>query len=189
MTDAILLVACALLAGAVGALAVAVRRLRRSVAELGMRVVESRGLVTGARAPSSTNGLGGSPSTGETVRDVAADGGRHAAGSATEEEYVITRLGIVDAEAEALEQPDARLFADLLLRESVVKAASFAHGVRRGLSPESRNRIWFEMRREVKRVRRARKAEEREAIREWKARQRAAQRDGRRDGQREDDAA
>jgi hypothetical protein len=61
-----------------------------------------------------------------------------------------------------------------VLRETVVKAASFAYGVRRGLSPANRNRIWFEMRREVKRARKERKAEEREAVREWRARQRAA---------------
>ncbi len=74
----------------------------------------------------------------------------------------------------AVEPPDARLFADLVLRESVVRAASLAYGVRRGLSPANRNRIRFEMRREVKRARKDRKAEEREAIREWRARQRAA---------------
>ena len=86
-------------------------------------------------------------------------------------EFVITRLGEEPAQpAPALE---ARLFADIVLRESVVKAASWAHGVRQGLSPANRNRIWFEMRREVKRARKERKAEEREAIREWRARRRA----------------
>ena len=72
---------------------------------------------------------------------------------------------------------ESRLFADLVLRETVVKAASFVYGVRRGLSPANRNRIWFEMRREVKRARKERKAEEREAVREWRARQRAAVRE------------
>lgn len=65
------------------------------------------------------------------------------------------------------------LFADLVLRETVVKAASLAYGIRRGLDPETRNRIRFEMRREVRRSRRQRKADTRQAVREWKARQRA----------------
>jgi hypothetical protein len=109
--------------------------------------------VTGAGAPSSTNG---------------------------DAEYVITRLGD-ELENEPAPAVEPRLFADIVLRESVVKAASFVYGVRRGLSPANRNRIWFEMRREVKRARKERKAEEREAVREWRARQRAAVR--------EDDAA
>ena len=68
---------------------------------------------------------------------------------------------------------DGRLFADLVLRESVVRAASWAAGVRRALSPQNRNRIAFEMRREVKRSRRARRAEVAEAMRAHRARQRA----------------
>jgi hypothetical protein len=89
---------------------------------------------------------------------------------------VITRLG--DPEAEADNEPgptlETKLFADVVLRETVVKAASLAYGVRRGLSPANRNRIWFEMRREVKRARKERRAEEREAIREYRARRRNA---------------
>jgi hypothetical protein len=88
------------------------------------------------------------------------------------DEFVITRLG------EEPEEPaptlETKLFADVVLRETVVKAASLAYGVRRGLSPANRNRIWFEMRREVKRARKERKAEEREAIREYRARRRSA---------------
>jgi hypothetical protein len=64
-----------------------------------------------------------------------------------------------------------------VLRESVVKAASWAYAVRRGLSPANRNRIRFEMRRELKRVRKDRKAEEREAIRQYRARRRAGVRE------------
>ena len=92
---------------------------------------------------------------------------------ATAEEFVITRLG--EESDEAAPVLETRLFADVVLRETVVKAASFAHGVRRGLSPANRNRIWFEMRREVKRARKDRRAEERQAIRDWRARQRATQ--------------
>ena len=61
-----------------------------------------------------------------------------------------------------------------MLRETVVQAASLFHGVRRALSPENRNRIRFEMRREVKRSRKQRRADLREARRDWEARQRAA---------------
>ncbi len=67
----------------------------------------------------------------------------------------------------------APLFADIVLRETVVQAAALAAGLRRALSPESRNRIRFEMRREVKRARKQRRADLREARREWEARQRA----------------
>ena len=65
------------------------------------------------------------------------------------------------------------LFADLVLRETVVKAAALVHGLRRALAPETRNRIRFEMRREVKRARKQRRADTRQARREWTSRQRA----------------
>jgi hypothetical protein len=51
------------------------------------------------------------------------------------------------------------------LVESAVRVASLAHGVRRALSAESRNRIRFEMGREVKRSRRQRRREVRHARR------------------------
>jgi hypothetical protein len=91
-------------------------------------------------------------------------------------EYVITRLGDDVPEPDLPAVPgriEGSLFADLVLRETVVKAAALVHGVRRGLAPEVRNRIRFEVRREVKRARRARRAELKEARREWGARQRA----------------
>jgi hypothetical protein len=66
----------------------------------------------------------------------------------------------------------APLFADMVLRESVLQAAALAAGLRRALSPESRNRIRFEMRREVKRARKQRRADLRAARRDWEARQR-----------------
>ena len=47
----------------------------------------------------------------------------------------------------------------MLRKETVVQTASLLHGLRRALSPETRNRIWFEMRREVKRSRKQRRAE------------------------------
>ncbi len=86
-------------------------------------------------------------------------------------EFVITGLGQVE---DPPPPPiDRALFADLVLRETVVKAASLAHGVRRAVSPEVRNRIRFEMRREVKRARKQRRTDVREAVREWEARRRA----------------
>ena len=92
-----------------------------------------------------------------------------------ETSYVITGLGEQPADPEPTERVDSALFADLVLRETVVKAASLVHGVRRALDPETRNRIRFEMKREVKRARKQRRADTREAVREWEARQRAAQ--------------
>jgi hypothetical protein len=94
-------------------------------------------------------------------------------------QYVITHLGepepeADDEEVEASPAVASGMFADLLLRETVVQTASLLHGVRRALSPENRNRIRFEMRREVKRSRKQRRADVREARREWESRQRAA---------------
>lgn len=45
------------------------------------------------------------------------------------------------------------------LREALVRTVSLGHGVRRALSPDSRDRILLEMRAEVRRSRRQRKAE------------------------------
>ncbi len=60
---------------------------------------------------------------------------------------------------------EGRLFADLVVRETVVKAAGWAHGVRRAWTPEARFRMRHAMRREVKRSRKSRRAELREARR------------------------
>jgi hypothetical protein len=98
---------------------------------------------------------------------------------AAEPEFVITRLGDPEpATPEPAAPIGGALFADLVLRETAVKAASLAYGVRRALDPETRNRIRFEMKREVKRARKQRKADTRQARREWEARQRAALDDG-----------
>jgi len=90
--------------------------------------------------------------------------------------YLITRVG------EAPESPsepsyvpariEGKLFADIVLRETVVKTAALTHGVLRALTPENRNRIRFEMKREVRRSRKQRRADLRTARREWEARQR-----------------
>ncbi len=93
---------------------------------------------------------------------------------ATEAEFVITGLG---SEPEPEPPPaapiDGPAFADTVLRETVVKAASLAHGVRRGLAPATRNRIRFEMKQEVRRARRQRRADLKQAQRDLHARQRA----------------
>jgi hypothetical protein len=163
MITAALLLVCVLLAGAASAFLVALRRVEARLA-----VLESHGLATGASAPSSTSAEQRELVSDPQVEEVAQRPSRDPA----TEEYVITQLGLeTDEPAPTLE---AKLFADVVLRETVVKAASWAHGIRHGLSPASRNRIWFEMRREVKRARKERKAEEREAVREWRARRRAA---------------
>lgn len=91
--------------------------------------------------------------------------------SAPEAEFVITGLG--QPEVDPAPKIETTLFADIVLRETVVKAASLAHGVRRALDPETRHRIRYEMGREVKRARKQRRVDTRQARREWQARQRA----------------
>jgi hypothetical protein len=87
-------------------------------------------------------------------------------------EYVITHVG--EPEPEPVPTVPGPVFADLLLKETVVQTASLFHGLRRALSPETRNRIRFHMRQEVKRSRKQRRSELRAVRREWAARQRAA---------------
>ncbi len=94
---------------------------------------------------------------------------RHAAGVGPEQQpRVETRV-----ETGVETRIEAGLFADLVLRESVVRAASLVHGVRAALAPETRNRIRFEVRREVRRARKQRRADTRLARREHASRQRA----------------
>jgi hypothetical protein len=91
-------------------------------------------------------------------------------------DFVITRIGEVEPEPDREPVPTVPgpVFADLLLKETVVQTASLFQGLRRALDPETRNRIRFHMRQEVKRSRKQRRAELREVRREWAARQRAA---------------
>ena len=88
--------------------------------------------------------------------------------------YVITHLG--DEEPDAVPvaaRIDGKLFADIVARESVIKVAGLAAGLRRALAPEVRNRIRFEMRREVLRARKQRRADLKAALRDFRARERA----------------
>lgn len=86
--------------------------------------------------------------------------------------YVITAIDEVGEVAQVQAVPariDGALFADIVARESVIKAAGLAHGLRRALSAENRNRIRFEFRREVKRSRKQRRADLKAALRHLRA--------------------
>ena len=78
----------------------------------------------------------------------------------SEPAYLITDVGVARtgevAAEDQLQVPD-RLVLSATMGEPLVKVAAFGHGLRRALSPESRNRIWFEMRREVRAARKRRK--------------------------------
>lgn len=91
-------------------------------------------------------------------------------------EYVITDAGDAPAGPEDSDRApgrmEGRLFADIVLRETLVKAASWGFGVRRALSPEQRNRLRFEVRRETRRTARQRRADTKEALRQYYARER-----------------
>jgi hypothetical protein len=67
-------------------------------------------------------------------------------------------------------------FVSVAVGESVVRIVSLAYGVRRALSPQQRNRIRFEMGREVKRSRRQRRRDLRDARRDLRTRRSAGSR-------------
>jgi hypothetical protein len=87
-------------------------------------------------------------------------------------EFVITHVGESDSTADRAVVPD-RIVLSATLGEPLVKAAAFTHGLRRALSSRSRNRIWFEMRREVRAARRRRRRLVKDYLRETRARDRA----------------
>lgn len=89
-------------------------------------------------------------------------------------EYVITDLGQENGPRVPARVVPAPMFADILLRESVIKTAALAAGLRRALSPEVRHRIRFEMKREVKRSRKERRLMLKAARRDLESRQRSA---------------
>lgn len=82
-----------------------------------------------------------------------------------EDALVPTPLG-PSVDVEPAERVSREMFWDLLLRESVVRAAAVGHGVRAVLDARTRNRIRFEVRQEIKRARKQRKSEERAAVRQ-----------------------
>jgi len=91
--------------------------------------------------------------------------------------FVITDIDDAEPAPVVAQRIEGRLFADIVARETVVKAASWAQGLRRALAPETRNRIRFQMRQETKRAGRERKAELKVALREYRARSRAERAD------------
>ena len=155
---------------AVLALAIAVRRTSRSRADLFERVAALEatvGALQAARLPEP--------------RDEPAS-------------YVITAVadgepGEPDTSRVVEGRIDGALFADIVARESVIKAAGLAHGLRRALAPDARNRIRFEMRQETKRSRKQRRADLKAALRDMQARERAQTRAGMAERGDEGDAA
>lgn len=91
--------------------------------------------------------------------------------------YLITDVGTPRRPAvpvdEQIAVPD-RLVLSATLGEPLVKVAALGHGLRRALSPESRNRIWFEMRREVRAARKRR----RQLLKQYQRDVRSAERAG-----------
>jgi len=85
--------------------------------------------------------------------------------------YVITDAGEPAREPNV---PD-RVVLSATMGEPLVKAVAFGHGLRRALSAESRNKIWFEVRREVRRTRKQRRREMKLAWRRMQAEGRAAE--------------
>jgi hypothetical protein len=90
--------------------------------------------------------------------------------SDTRDSYLITDAGLEKPQPNV---PD-RVVLSATFGEPLVKVVAFGHGLARALSPESRNRIWFEMKREVRRARKQRRRETKEAWRAMRADQRAA---------------
>lgn len=127
-----------------------------------------------ARADAEADALREELATLRSAGDRSAAPGSAVAAVPAPTTYVITGIGHDPVREEPVPDTrvDGRLFADLVLRESVVKAAALTHGVRRALAPETRNRIRFEMRREVKRARRQRRTDLRQARRHLHAEQR-----------------
>lgn len=97
-----------------------------------------------------------------------------ATGTSGPVEFVITDLGREQSVGPEPVRLERSAFADIVLKESVVKAASLVHGVRRGLAPATRNRIRFEMKQEVRRARKQRRTDVKASQRDRHARQRAA---------------
>jgi cytochrome c-type biogenesis protein CcmH/NrfG len=90
-------------------------------------------------------------------------------------DFVITHVGEPgdDRAGDGVAVPD-RLVLSATLGEPLLKVAALSHGVRRALSAESRNRIWFEMRREVRASRRRRRQLRKRLERDHRARVRGS---------------
>jgi cytochrome c-type biogenesis protein CcmH/NrfG len=97
-------------------------------------------------------------------------------GARPSEQFVITTLPDGTSGHQPSFAPEspvsAGAFASVALGESLVRVVSLAYGVRRAMSAENRNRIRFEMQREVKRARRQRRRDLKEARRHLRSEQR-----------------
>jgi hypothetical protein len=110
-------------------------------------------------------------------------------GEAEGPDYVITRVGDRNLAAPRAGEPGVRsgrrvpdqVVLSAAFGEPLVKVLAFGHGVRRALAPESRNRIGFEVRREMRRSRKVRRREMREAWRQMRSGQ-STQQSSRGDG-------
>ena len=91
--------------------------------------------------------------------------------AAEETGYLITDAGIRRVEPEVTHAP-TRIVVSGPLGEGVVRGLSVVHGLRTALRPANRNRIAFEMKQEVRRARKQRRHEIREARRLVRDRQR-----------------
>ncbi|MDQ6526823.1 hypothetical protein RB608_24585 [Nocardioides sp. LHD-245] len=160
-----------LIAVAVLAFAVAAFRLARSVRQARGH---TEALLTAAAqdAEALREQLAGIEAELQEKQDVAVRKDRTPVATVDDREYVITDLGQEHGPRVPARVVPAPMFADILLRESVIKTAALAAGLRRALSPEVRNRIRFEMKREVKRSRKERKLMLRAARRDLESRQR-----------------
>ncbi len=85
--------------------------------------------------------------------------------------YVITDAGAAGSN-DGQQIVPARVVIGATLGEPLVKAVAFGHGLRRALAAESRNKIWFEVRREVRRTRKQRRREMKDAWRRMQAQDR-----------------
>ena len=74
-----------------------------------------------------------------------------------------------DAQGREVARVDGPLFADLVLRETVVRAAALGHGLRRALAAETRHRIRFEVRRQTRAARKQRRRDLRDLARRTRA--------------------
>lgn len=88
-----------------------------------------------------------------------------AAPAVPQTEYLITSAGDAHGTGDDAAISN-RAVLSVTFGEPLVKVVAFGYGVRRALSPENRNRIAFEMRREVKRARKERKRDTKRAARE-----------------------
>lgn len=85
------------------------------------------------------------------------------------EAVVITRVGEDQGTPGDASQPvTGRLVLSAAVGEPLLRTAAVLHGVRRALAPETRNRIRFEMKREVRRSRKQRKQDMKAAYRQMR---------------------